>query len=114
LESSDGIIQGVVHLIRRGGKVASEKRAGKRYFDVAAALSEEGICIFFTLTCCDAWHPLESSDGIIQGVVHLIRRGGKVASEKRAGNRYFDVAAALSEEGICIFFTLTCCDAWHP
>jgi hypothetical protein len=41
---------------------------------------------------------LESSDGIIQGVVHLIRRGGKVASEKRAGNRYFDVAAALSEE----------------
>jgi uncharacterized protein YjhX (UPF0386 family) len=98
LESSDGIIQGVVHLIRRGGKVASEKRAGKRYFDVAAALSEEGICIFFTLTCCDAWHPLESSDGIIQGVVHLIRRGGKVASEKGAGNRFFDVAAALSEE----------------
>jgi uncharacterized protein YjhX (UPF0386 family) len=98
LESSDGIIQGVVHLIRRGGKVASEKRAGDRYFDVAAALSEEGICIFFTLTCCDAWHPLESSDGIIQGVVHLIRRGGKVASEKGAGNRFFDVAAALSEE----------------
>ena len=71
MESSDGIIQGVVHLIRRGGKVASEKRAGDRYFDVAAALSEEGICIFFTLTCCDAWHPLESSDGIIQGVSSL-------------------------------------------
>jgi uncharacterized protein YjhX (UPF0386 family) len=98
LESSDGIIQGVVHLIRRGGKVASEKEVGSRYFDVAAALPEEGICIFFTLTCCDAWHPLESSDGIIQGVVHLIRRGGKVASEKGAGNRFFDVAAALSEE----------------
>jgi hypothetical protein len=80
LESSDGIIQGVVHLIRRGGKVASEKEVGSRYFDVAAALPEEGICIFFTLTSCDAWHPLESSDGTIQGVVHLIRRGAKVAS----------------------------------
>ena len=70
MESSDGTIQGIVHLIRRGGKVASEKIAGNR-FDVAAALSEDGICIFFTLTCCDAWHPLESSDGIIQGVSSL-------------------------------------------